>query len=277
VIEAVGPGCPPDLGAGGRVSVWPVLACGTCHACRAGRDNACANVRLIGINVDGALQDRLCVPASQVVPVGLLAPAAASLVEPVSIGVRAVTRCGVASAGRRIAVLGAGPIGQVIAFLAGRLGASVLLVDRLESRLAVGRLLGSEVLLAADGDDLVRLIHGWSGPVGPDAVIDATGVAGVIRAAVEAVAPTGRVVIAGISNLDVSLPIGLFTAKEIDVLGTSCCNRAEFQEAARVVASAPELAELLITHEFPLERTPEAFGYVAEHPEAVMKAIVRLD
>ena len=56
IVEDVGADCPPGLAAGQRVAVWPVIECGTCHACRIGRGNACEQISLIGIHMDGALQ-----------------------------------------------------------------------------------------------------------------------------------------------------------------------------------------------------------------------------
>jgi L-gulonate 5-dehydrogenase len=127
-ILEVGADCPSGLVAGGRVALWPVASCGHCYACRIGRGNACANISLIGVHRDGALQQRLLVPAAQVFPVGDQDPALAALIEPVSIAVRAVVR-GRVAAGDRVVVLGAGPIGQALALAATDRGASVLLVD----------------------------------------------------------------------------------------------------------------------------------------------------
>ena len=53
------------LRAGERVAMWPLVACGHCYPCRIGRENACANISLIGVHRDGALQDRLRIPASR--------------------------------------------------------------------------------------------------------------------------------------------------------------------------------------------------------------------
>jgi len=117
MILDVGPDCPAELVAGTRVALWPVGACGTCYACRIGRGNACVRISLIGVHRDGALQERLLVPAAQVFPVGDQAAALAALIEPVSIAVRAVVRGRVAAA-ERVVVLGAGPIGQALALAA---------------------------------------------------------------------------------------------------------------------------------------------------------------
>ena len=72
VVDAVGPECPEHLRPGERVAVWPLLACGTCYPCRIGRANVCANISLIGVHQDGALQERLRVPATQAFPLGEL-------------------------------------------------------------------------------------------------------------------------------------------------------------------------------------------------------------
>jgi threonine dehydrogenase-like Zn-dependent dehydrogenase len=90
------------------------------------------------------------------------------------------------------------------------------------------------------------------------------------------VAWAGRILIAGISHLDVALPIGPFTAKELDVLGTSCCTAEEFREAARIVAARAKDVRGLVTHEFPLERAPEAIVFAIENPAEVMKVVVRV-
>ena len=69
IVEDVGPGLPAGARGGQRVAVWPVIGCGGCHACRIGRGNACEQIRLIGIHMDGALQERFSVPATQAFPV----------------------------------------------------------------------------------------------------------------------------------------------------------------------------------------------------------------
>src|ERR1700694_5166873 len=86
-ITAVGPDCRPDLKPGQRVAVWPLQVCGHCYPCSIGRSNNCENFQLIGIHLDGGMQERLCAPQDQVFPIDAGA-AVAALVEPVSVAVR---------------------------------------------------------------------------------------------------------------------------------------------------------------------------------------------
>jgi len=276
IVEVVGPDCPPHVKAGERVAIWPVASCGHCYPCRIGRGNACVNISLVGVHRDGALQERILLPASQVFPVGDQDPAVAALIEPVSIAVRAVVRSRIVD-GEKAVVFGAGPIGQSLAAAAIDRGASVLLVDPLPSRVERGRVLGAEFLALGEGVDPVAAALEWAGDDGPEVVFEATGVPEVARTAVELVAQAGRVVVVGLSSHDVPLRVGDLAFKEIDVLGVSCCNGDEFAEAVSLVARREDALAGLVTHEFSLEETPEAIAYAMLHPVEVMKAVIRLE
>ena len=276
IIEEVGPDCPSHLRAGERVAIWPHTSCGHCYPCRIGRGNVCANISLIGVHTDGALQQHLRVRASQVFPVGHRDPVMAALIEPVSIAVRSVIRGRVAE-GDKAVVFGAGPIGQAIAVAATDKGASVLLVDRVESRLERGRATGAEILAVGTEENPVTAAREWAGGDGPEVVFEATGAAAVAEMAVELVAPAGRVVIVGLGSHDAPLTVGSLAFKEIDMLGTSTCNADEFAEAVSLVGRREDVLAGFVTHEFPLEEAPEAIAYAMAHPAEVMKAVIRLD
>jgi threonine dehydrogenase-like Zn-dependent dehydrogenase len=275
VVEAVGPECPPGLGSGTRVALWPVLSCGSCYPCRIGRGNACVDIRLIGIHFDGALQERVTIPATQAFPVGDLAPSIAALIEPVSIAVRTIVRGRVAET-ERVVVLGAGPIGQAVALAAIDRGARVLLVDRVASRLEHGTAIGAETLVVSDDADGFAKARDWAGGDGPEVVIEATGVPGLVKGALELVAQAGRVVVVGLSRDDAPIRVGALPFKELDLLGVSCCGAEEFAAAVDLVTRRAGAASTLVTHEFDLEQAPDAIDYAIGHPAEVMKAVVRV-
>src|ERR1700729_629825 len=179
-IAAVGPDCRADLVVGRRVAVWPLRACGECYPCSVGRPNTCDFFELIGVHVDGGLQELLTVPAEQVYPIHADDAAVAALAEPVSIAVRAVNRAGIAP-GERVVVLGAGPIGQCICLVARERGADVLVVDLQDSRLALSRDMGAETLVWTDHGQVVARARDWSGPAGPPVAIAATGAPAAVR------------------------------------------------------------------------------------------------
>jgi threonine dehydrogenase-like Zn-dependent dehydrogenase len=106
-ITALGAGCRAELGVGQRVAVWPLHPCGQCHPCSIGRPNACDQLTLTGIHLDGGLQERLAIGQQQVFPIDVDDPAIGALAEPVSIAVRAVNRAAI-QPGEHAVVLGAG-------------------------------------------------------------------------------------------------------------------------------------------------------------------------
>jgi threonine dehydrogenase-like Zn-dependent dehydrogenase len=274
-VVSVGPDV-ARVAPGQRVALWPVVACGRCYPCRIGRGNVCAAISLVGIHTDGGLQERLRLPASQVFPVGDLDALTAALIEPVSIAMRTVARGRVVE-GERVVVFGAGPIGQAVALAATDRGASVLLLDRQESRLGYGTAIGAKVAAVETGDDAVARAREWGGREGPEVVIEATGAPDLLQQAVELVSPGGRVVVVGLSDRDAPLRVGRLPFKEIDVLGVSCCNADEFAAAVELVSRRREVAAPLVTHEFTLAQAPEAIEYAINHPAEVMKAVVRVD
>ncbi|MBV9805070.1 MAG: alcohol dehydrogenase catalytic domain-containing protein [Solirubrobacterales bacterium] len=272
-IVAVGPGCRRELTVGTRVALWPLQACGECYPCSVGRPNTCDAFELIGIHVDGGLQERLSVPEEQVFPIRADDPAVASLAEPVSIAVRAVNRARV-QRGERVVVLGAGPIGQCICLVARERGARVLAVDLQENRLEVSQAMDAETLLWTSADDVVAFARRWARPAGPPVVFDATGAPPAVRAMVEMVASAGRAVQVGMSGDDVTFRLGVLTEKEIDLLGVSCCGAAEFGQAVAVVERNPELLGRLVSHRFGLAQAPEALRFAMENPTEVMKVVI---
>jgi threonine dehydrogenase-like Zn-dependent dehydrogenase len=273
VVETVGPDCRRGLSPGDSVALHPLSACGRCYACRIGRYNVCPNFSLIGIHSDGGLQEMLRMPESLVFPTSERRPAVAALAEPLSIAVRTVNRARI-EPGEHVAILGAGPIGQAIALLAAERGGDVLLVDRIESRLALGAGLGADVLPWTAQENVIAHMREWSGGAGPEVVVDATGVPDAIRAGMEAVVSAGRLVLVGISHHEVSLRAFAFVEKELDVLGVSCCKEDEFGEAVAFVERHGDRLERLVTQEFPLERAPEALRWAMEHPADAMKVVI---
>jgi L-gulonate 5-dehydrogenase len=148
----------------------------------------------------------------------------------------------------------------------------VLIIDPMESRLALGGSMGAET--ARWSDDVIEVAREWSGGEGAEVVFDATGAPDAIRAGFETAVSAGRLVMVGMSHHEVPLRVFGFVDKELDVLGVSCCRDDEFAEAVGFVERNGDKLENLITHEFPLERAPEALVWAMEHPAEAMKVVI---
>jgi len=271
VVEAVGPSCSRDFSPGDSVALHPLSHCGRCYPCRVGRTNVCDNFSLIGIHEDGGLQEQLLLSEELAFPTSERRPQIAALAEPLSIAVRAINRSRL-EPGEHTVVFGAGPIGQAIALLAAERGASVLMIDPMASRLEIGSKMGAETMPWSD--DVIEAAREWSGGEGAEVVFDATGAPDAIRAGFETAVSAGRLVMVGMSHHDVPLRVFGFVDKELDVLGVSCCNGDEFEEAVGFVERNGAKLENLITQEFPLGRAPEALRWAMDHPSEAMKVVI---
>jgi threonine dehydrogenase-like Zn-dependent dehydrogenase len=283
---------------GERVAVWPLLACGSCYPCRSGRSNACVSLRLIGVHLDGGLQQRLEVPASALFPVGDLDPDCTAFIEPVSVAVHALARSRL-RAGEQVVVIGAGPIGLATVLAAVAAGARVLSIDPVQTRRALAQRLGAEhaiwsapaeagpakaglaevgpaeAALAEAG--LAEAVRDWTNGEGPPLVVETSGEARVLPQAMEMVSSAGRVVVVGMSSGTAVVRPGAFPEKEIDVIGSSCATAGDFRAAVRLVSAHSASLAALFSHHFPLARAAEAFELAMSRSPDAIKVVVRVD
>ncbi len=123
---------------GQRVTINPYLACGKCIACRRGKPNCCARIAVLGVHMDGGMQDVITVPESSVIDAAGLTREQAAMVEFLAIGAHAVSRAQL-QPGDQILVAGAGPIGIAVALFARCDGARVTIIDTRAARLRHAR------------------------------------------------------------------------------------------------------------------------------------------
>jgi 2-desacetyl-2-hydroxyethyl bacteriochlorophyllide A dehydrogenase len=273
----VDPGNAETVREGERVAIWPLLPCGTCYPCRAGKPNVCTRFRLVGVHLDGGLQERLEVPASTVFGVGDLDPDSTAFVEPASIAVHALTRANLI-AGEQVVVFGAGPIGLATALAAAAAGARALSVDPIPARRDLAKYLGAERVADPAGEqNLQKDIRDWTSAEGPPLVIETSGEPGVLPQAVEMVSAAGRVVVVGMSSGTAAIRPGAFPEKEIDVIGSSCATAEDFLHAISLVsANRASLAEIF-SHHFPLDRTADAFKFAMSRPPDALKIVINVN
>ena len=259
---------------GARVAIWPLLPCGRCYPCRQDRPNVCPNFRLVGVHLDGGLQERLEVPAATVFDVGDLDPDSTCFVEPASVAVHALNRARL-EPGEQVVVFGAGPIGLATLTAAVHRGARVLSVDPVASRRDLAKRLGAEA--AATPQELTENARDWAGGEGPPLVVETSGEAGVLPQAMDLVAQAGRVVVVGMSSATAPIRPGAFPEKEIDVIGSSCATARDFAEAIRLVAANRTALAGLFSHHFNLARAAEALEFAMSRPPDAVKIVVTVN
>ncbi len=244
-----------DVAEGTRVSVSPYTSCGNCPSCRQHRENACRNNQTFGVQRDGAITERLSVPAGKVYP-STLPLNYLALVEPLTVGFHAVAR-GRVTASDTVAIFGCGGIGLgAIAGSAFR-QARTIAIDVDDAKLETARLAGATDLIHSGREDVRTRLRELTGNDGPDVIIEAIGLVETFQIAVEAVAYAGRVVYIGYAKEPVAYETKLFVQKELDILGSRNALPEDFRQ----------VMAMLGTGKFPVEQAISAVVSLAEAPD----------
>jgi L-iditol 2-dehydrogenase len=250
---------------GDRVSIEPGVPCRDCAQCLAGRYNLCQAIKFFATPPhDGAFAQYVVMPASFVYPVpDQLDDDEAALIEPLSVGVNACKRANV-TAGDRVLVTGAGPIGVLAAQVAVAHGAvDVVVTDVNPARLEFAAGLGLTTRAADTYAD---------GEFAADVLLECSGHPGATRDAICALAPGGRAVLVGMGGDDVALPLSAMQENEITVSGAFRYANT-WPTAIRLVAAGRVSLRPLVTGHFGLDRVEEALMAGKKHPRSV-KAVV---
>jgi (R,R)-butanediol dehydrogenase / meso-butanediol dehydrogenase / diacetyl reductase len=195
-VAAIGDGV-AGWSTGDAATVMPLVSCGACAACRNGASHICHRLVFLGIDAPGSMQSRWNVPSDVLVPLpeGLSLKTAA-LAEPTAVAVHDVRRAGLA-AGERAVVVGAGPIGLLIANVARSAGAEVVVFEPNERRRGVVDSLG---LAAVDplAQDAAAWVDQWTEGAGAEVAFEVSGTAAGMGTAIGCLGAHGRAVVVGI-------------------------------------------------------------------------------
>jgi len=240
---------------GDPVAVVPMRGCGRCGRCLEGDPARCPEMVLIG----GGYAEYVTVAARQcrVMPEGV-ALAEGGLAEPLAVALHCIVRSGM-QPGARVAVLGAGPIGLLVAFWARRMGAArVVMADLNEHQRDRALALGATGFVRSD-EHLVQSLSELCGGA-PDIVFECVGKRGLLQVACEAVRLQGKVIGVGLciggDAWDPFVPL----SKEIDLIFSVFFHQGhEFGAALDALAARPFAPQTIISDRIGLSAVPEVF------------------
>ncbi len=268
-IAAIGEGV-EGYEVGRQATCSIVLSCGRCAPCRIGREHLCANLRLIGYEIDGGLAEYLLVPAEAVARGNLImAPreldaTLLALAEPLSCVLNGADLVNTRP-GDSVVVLGTGPIGLLHIALAKAQGATRIVAVGRANRLEAAVRAGADETLALEGPEMVAAVRDIL-PGGADVVIVAVGDLALAEYALEVAGIGARVsYFAGFPKGRMSeIDPNLIHYREIQVSGGSNARRQDVRRAVDLLAGGGLAIDHLVTHVVPLERFDDALAAVRD-------------
>jgi threonine dehydrogenase-like Zn-dependent dehydrogenase len=259
--EAVG----EVAGRSGRFTVFPLVTCRECRACRRGEENLCERRGLLGLDRQGVFAERVAVAADSLVPLpDALDPRLGALVEPLAASV-SVCRIERVEPGATVVVVGGGPIGLLAVYWCARRGARVLAVEPLAARRLLAERLGATAVHA----DVAELPAGEA-----DLAIDAVGVEAAWRGAIAAVRPGGSVALVGLGQAEGAMPVADLVRRGIGVHGHYAYTRPDFEAALRLLSEDPPPLDWLTV--LPLADGAEGFRRLADEPDRYAKVLLAI-
>ncbi len=256
-VSAVGPGV-GSVALGERVTVMPLRPCGACPACLAGHSHICQNLGFLGIDTPGGFQSYWTVPAYTIfrLPESVSLRLAA-LIEPLAVACHDV-RLGDTQPGDHVVVLGGGPIGAMVALVAQRAGARILVSEINPFRAEVACQLGLEAVNPSE-TDLVALVYERTGGAGADLVFEVTAHPAGAAMMTRLPRTRGRIVVVGIFNEPPRVDLFRVFQRELRIRGARVYEKLDFQRAIELAATGTLPLERLISAVYPLEQLKDAF------------------
>ncbi len=269
-VDALGAGV-ADFRAGDRVTIEPILRCGECARCRTGRYHLCKKTELFSVTRPGGMATHVVVPAYslQRLPANVDFELGA-LSEPLAVAVHAL-RLGGAREGMPVLVLGAGTIGLMSVAAARHLGAGPIGVTaRYPKQRVAAERVGADEVLAPERPRMSRR---------PALAIETVGgVATTVADAVQAVEPSGTVVITGLFEEAPRYDPMIAMVKEVRLVASMVYNgsgpESDFATALAILAGRGNALRPLVTHTFPLTDAQRAFETAADKKTGAVKVML---
>jgi len=277
VVEAVGEGV-EGIAVGSRATARPQLVCGECGPCRRGDYHICDVLRVTGFQAPGCAQELFVTTPNRLVLLpDSFTPEQGALVEPTAVGVHSSGHGG-NLAGENVVVLGAGPIGNLLAQVVKSRGAKrVLLTDLSDYRLEIARECGIEHTSHAREEPLDEAARRVFGEEGFHVAFEAAGSEATMAAAIEAVAKGGRIIVLGVFGGKPRIDLSVVGDRELSLIGTLMYRHDDYERAVELIASGEVIVEPLVTKHFPLEQYADAYAFIDREADRSLKVVIDLD
>lgn len=270
---------------GDRVMVFHHIPCRQCYYCRHKTFAQCPTYKKVGCTAgfepSGGgfaeyvrVMDWIVEQGTVKIPDGVSFEQAC-FVEPVNTCMKGIEALRL-QPGETVLSIGQGPIGIILSILARRAGATVITSDLYPERLRIAKSLGFTHRIDASREDTVDYVRQQTEGRGADAVMLAVASNSLIRPAMDAARPGGRILLfAQTQHGEVTLDPAAICVDEKALVGSYSASVDLQEDSVRFVMNREMDLEQLISHRFPLQEAAQALELAAHPQPASMKIAIQ--
>lgn len=275
-IAALGPGVTGFV-LGQKVTIQPQVVCGNCWPCRHGKYNLCEELKVMGFQTTGVASRFFAVDGSKVTPLpDSMSFDEGAMIEPLAVAVHAVQRAGDVT-GKDICVLGAGPIGILVAQVAKGLGArKVMITDVSKIRLEKARECGADVCVNTREKDFGEEFLRCFGPDKADVIYDCAGNNITMGQAIQYARKGSTIILVAVFATRGDVDLAVLNDHELDLNTSMMYRNEDYLKAIELVEEGKVQLKPLISKHFPFQEYLAAYEYIDANRETTMKVIINV-
>lgn len=266
-----------NFSVGEAVTISPYLSCKKCIACRNGKPNCCANIKVCGVHVDGGMAELLSVPVDTLIKNEGLSLDELALIEPLAIGAHGVRRAALQKDEFAL-IIGAGPIGLGTMQMAKIAGAKVIAMDISDNRLNFCKeKIAVDHVINPAAEDAIEKLKEITNADMPTAMFDATGNQKAINNALSYLAHGGRYVLIGLQQKELIFSHPEFHKRETTLMSSRNATKQDFEHVVGAIKNKLVNPKDYITHRVKFSEVKDVFSTWLDPTNGVIKAMVEMD
>lgn len=260
---------------GQKVTIEPQVVCGKCYPCRHGKYNLCEELKVMGFQTTGTASTFFAVDQSKVTPLpDSMSFDQGAMIEPLAVAVHAVKQAGDVN-GLRVAVLGAGPIGNLVAQTAKGMGAaSVMVTDISDLRLDLAKQCGIDFCVNTKDKDFGEAMLEAFGPDKADVIYDCAGNDTTMGQAIQYARKGSTIILVAVFSGMATVDLAVANDKELDIKSSMMYRHEDYVDAIALAAAGKIKLDLLMSKTFRFQEYLQAYQHIDAHRETTMKVLI---
>ena len=264
---------------GNSVVIKPQLICGTCKQCKQGYYNICQNLKVIGCQCDGLLSEYFKISPEHIIKIdNTISDIQAAMVEPLAVAVRAIQKTQ-NIIGKKVLVLGAGTIGNLVAQTAKAYGAhQIMISDLYRTRLDIAKhSCAIDFIVHTKEDSLQDALYTHFGTDGADIIFECVGLEETIETALHLSGKGKEVIVVGVFEKKTTISMALVQDKEIDIKGVLMYNIEDYISALDLIQRKHVNLEALLFKIIPFQEYPNVYTLIDNNKDKALKVLIKME